>query len=182
MGDRCISVHTHHMKLDCTALGMVMTIIKTSRDTHGSSLEMEWTISPKSEGTPIHIHPAAIETYEILSGELAVYKKDRWITAKVGDKITIEKGEPHTFKNPTNQFIRVYNTHQPAMAFEQFFRGLEKFAKSGLVQNGKMNFRSTVAISTLWTNYSKEIVSVQPPAFVMHALAAYGRLTGTNFK
>ena len=170
------------MQLDCTELGMLLTIMKTSKDTDGQSLEMEWTISPNSGGTPIHIHPAAIETYEILSGELEVFKKDKWITARVGEKITIEKGEPHTFRNTTNGFVRVYNTHQPAMEFENFFKGLQKFANSGLVKNGNMNFKSIVGISTLWTNYPKEIVSVKPPSFVMRALGFYGKLIGTNFK
>ena len=170
------------MQLDCTELGMIMTIVKTSNDTDGKSLEMEWTLTPKSGGTPIHIHPNAIETYEILSGELEVFKKDKWITAKVGEKIAIEKGEPHTFKNITDEFVRVYNTHQPAMEFENFFKGLHKFAKSGLIENGKMSFKSIVGISTLWTNYSKEIVSVNPPSFVMKVLGVYGRLIGMNFK
>ena len=170
------------MHLDCTELGMLMTIVKTSKDTDGKSLEMEWTLSPNSGGTPVHIHPAAIETYEILSGKLQVFKKDKWITAGVGEKIIIEKGEPHTFKNITDEFVRVYNTHEPAMEFESFFKGLHKFAKSGLVKNGRMNFKSIVGVSTLWTNYPKEIVSVKPPSFVMKALGVYGRLMGMNFK
>ena len=170
------------MQLDCTELGMLMTIMKTSKDTDGKSLEMEWTLTPNSGGTPVHIHPEAIETYQILAGELQVFKKDKWITARVGQKIVIEKGEPHTFKNATNEFVRVYNTHEPAMDYENFFKGLHKFAKSGLVKDGRMNFKSVVAISTLWTNYPKEIVSVKPPSFVMKALAAFGRLHGVNFK
>ena len=140
------------MKLDCSEIGMVMTIVKTGTDTQGQSLEMEWTLSPNSAGPPVHIHPSA------------------------------ERGEPHTFKNTTNKYVRLYNTHQPAMHFEDFFKGLHKFAKSGLVRNGKMSFRSVVGISTLWTNYPDEIISVQPPSFVMKALGALGRMTGTNFK
>lgn len=170
------------MNLDCSEIGMIMTIVKTAKDTQGKSLEMEWTLSPNSGGTPVHIHPAAIETYEIISGELEVFKKDKWITASAGEKITIEKGEPHSFRNSTNAFVKVYNTHQPAMNFEGFFKGLHKFAKSGLVKNGKMTFKSIVAVSTLWTNYPKEILSVKPPAFVMKALAVYGRMTGVDFK
>lgn len=169
-------------QLDCSELGMVMTIVKTAKDTDGQSLEMEWTLAPNSGGTPVHIHPSAIETYEILSGELQVFKKDRWLTARAGDKITIEINEPHTFKNATNEYVRVYNTHQPALAFEEFFRGLHKFAKSGLVKDGKMDFRSIVGVATLWTNYPREIVSVKPPSFLMKALGAWGRLTGINFK
>lgn len=171
-----------NMQLDCTELGMVMNIVKTSKDTNGKSLEMEWKLSPKSGGTPVHIHPTAIETYKILSGELEVFKKDKWIRAGVGEKITIEKGEPHTFRNTTDQFVQVYNTHEPAMEFEAFFKGLHKFSKSGLVKKGRMDFKSVVGVSTLWTNYPKEIVSVKPPSFVMRALGAYGRLIGMNFK
>ena len=172
----------NHLTLDCSEFGMVMTITKTAKDTKGKSLEMEWTLSPNSGGTPVHIHPAAIETYTIISGELEVFKKDKWIRASAGQKIIIEKGEPHTFRNSTSEYVKVYNTHEPAMNFEGFFKGLHKFAKSGLVKNGKMSFKSIVAISTLWTNYPKEIVSVKPPGLLMKVLGAFGRLTGTNFK
>lgn len=170
------------MQIDCRELGMLMTVVKTAADTSGKSLEMEWTLAPNSGGTPVHIHPEALETYEIISGELEIFKNDRWITAKAGEKLSIEKGVSHTFRNNTNQEVRVYNTHQPAMAFEDFFKGLEKFSKSGLVKNGKMNFKAVVGISTLWTNYRKEIQSVKPPYFVMRILGAYGRLIGLKFK
>ena len=169
-------------RLDCSQIGMVMTIVKTTDDTEGKSFEMEWVLSPRAEGTPVHIHPEAIETYQILMGELEVFKKDKWITAKEGDKIIIEKGESHTFRNRTNHHVRVYNTHEPAMQFGGFFQGLHKFANSGLVKNGKMTFRSIAAIATLWTNYPKEIVSVKPPAFVMGVMAAFGRMMGINLK
>ena len=170
------------MQLDCSEIGMVMNIVKTGKDTNGKALEMEWVLSPRSGGTPVHIHPHAIETYEILAGELEIFKNNKWIKATAGDKVTVEKGERHTFRNSTNEFVKVYNTHQPAMQFEDFFKGLHTFANSGLVKNGKMNFKSIVGVSTLWTNYPREIVSVTPPPFVMRALAAFGRLTGVNFK
>jgi mannose-6-phosphate isomerase-like protein (cupin superfamily) len=169
-------------QLDCSQIGMIMTITKSSKDTNGKSLEMEWLLAPRSGGTPVHIHPEAIETYEILNGQLEVFKGDKWITAKAGDKVTIEKGEPHTFRNATNDYVRVYNTHQPAMQFEGFFKGLHKFANSGLVKNGKMSFKSVAAIATLWGNYPREIVSVKPPAFVMRIMGAIGRLMGTNIR
>lgn len=66
------------MQLDCTGLGMLMTIVMSSKDTGGKSLEMEWTLSPSSAGTPVNVHPAAVETYEIRSGKLEVFKEDKW--------------------------------------------------------------------------------------------------------
>ncbi|MFP4094945.1 MAG: cupin domain-containing protein [Cyclobacteriaceae bacterium] len=143
---------------------------------------MKWVLAPHSGVTPLHIHPYAIETYEILSGTLEVYKKDQWITARKGDRIVIEKGEPHTFNNTSSESVRVYNTHQPAMEFEDFFKGLHKLANSGYIRNGKMSLKSIIGLSTLWTNYSREIVSVAPPLFIMKTLGTFGRMLGINFK
>ena len=170
------------MNLDLKELGMDMTIVKTAKDTGGQSFEMKWTLSPNSGGTPLHIHPAATETYEILKGEMEVYKGNQWITARTGDKIVIEQGMPHTFKNITNQYVEVYNIHEPAMEFENFFKGLAKFAQSGLVKNGKMTLKSIIGVSTLWTNYPNEIISVKPPAVVMRMFGFVGRSLGINFK
>lgn len=170
------------MKLDCTELGMIMKISKSTQDTQGRSLEMEWELLPYSGGTPVHIHPEAIETYEVLSGELEVYKDGQWFTAKAGEKVVIDKGVAHTFKNSTNEVVRVYNTHQPALKFEEFFKGLCKFSQSGLVKNGKMNFNAIVGISSLWNNYSKELRSIKPPHMLMKILSFYGKLKGINFK
>jgi len=34
---------------------------------------MEWDLAPRTGGAPVHIHPHAAETYEVLEGELDVY-------------------------------------------------------------------------------------------------------------
>jgi len=52
--------------LDMTPIGMVFHVVKTSADTGGRSLEMEWTLFPKADGTPLHIHPTAKESYTII--------------------------------------------------------------------------------------------------------------------
>ena len=48
----------------------------------------------------LHIHPEAIETYEILDGEMEFFVKDKWINAKKGDKLTVQKGIIHALRNP----------------------------------------------------------------------------------
>ena len=98
------------MRLDCRQIGMVMTIVKTSDDTEGKSFEMEWVLSPRAESTPVHIHPEAIETYQILMGELEVFKKDKWVIAKEGDKVIIEKASP-TRSEIVRTIMYVFTTH-----------------------------------------------------------------------
>ncbi len=99
---------------------------------------MEWELAPYSGKPPLHTHPNAIETYEILEGEMEVFFNDKWSTLKKGNKATVDKGISHTFKNSTNKTVRVYNTHQPAMKFDEYFEGLCKIVNT-LSVNGKNN-------------------------------------------
>lgn len=40
-----------------TPIGMIFHIKKTPAETNGQSLEMEWELLPKADGSPVHIHP-----------------------------------------------------------------------------------------------------------------------------
>ena len=170
------------IKLDCSSLGMVITIMKSGDEHDGKALEMEWQVMPGAGGLPLHKHPFVEEVFEIRSGQLQVYAKGEWITARAGDVVTIEKGDPHTFKNITNDLVYLRNIHEPAMGFEDYFKGLHKFANSGLVKNNTMTFKSVLGLATLWNNYPVEIRSVNPPNLLMKTFALMGRLAGMNFK
>jgi len=169
-------------KLGNETIGMTMVFLNESTLSDGKSFDMEWEVFPGADGPPIHIHPHAIETYEILEGEMEFYLDGQWIKAIKGDRLKAEIGQPHTFRNKSDAIARVYNTHQPAMDFKGFFTGLHDFSQSGLVKEGKMTFKGMLGISTLFTNYPKEIVSVNPPAFIMKVLGTLGRAIGINFK
>jgi len=167
--------------LDLSPIGAKFIIRKTSADTQGRSFEMEWELEPDTLGPPVHIHPDAIETYSILDGEMEVFIKNKWLTARKGEKIIVEKGIPHTYKNLTNHVIRVYNTHEPAMLFEHFFEGFGKVCDSGVIRNRKASLPAMISMSVLWTKYSKEIQSVKPPFFMMKILGWIGRKKGIRF-
>lgn len=86
--------------LDFTPLGMKFTVLQTAADTGGKSLDLYWELLPKCnmEDPNPHIHPHAIETYEVLEGEMEFFIKDKWVPAKKGDKITIPKCVTHAFQ------------------------------------------------------------------------------------
>src|SRR3990170_36167 len=85
--------------LDLTPIGAVFRIKKTAAETGGRSFEMEWELAPQTGGTPIHIHPQALESYEVLHGELDIYVDGRWKTLSSGEKLAVAPGVPHTFRN-----------------------------------------------------------------------------------
>ncbi len=177
---------TKHQVLDMTPIGMRFTVLKTSADTEGKSLDLEWEILPgcNMKDPLIHIHPNAIETYEMLEGEMDFFVKDKWTTLKKGEKLAVEKGVYHSFRNPTNEIAKVFNTHQPALKMENYFEGICK-AVSEITNNGekelKMDMKSKMYMSVLVNQYRNEIVMKTPPAFIIKMMAFIGRLKGVKF-
>lgn len=66
--------------LDLSHIGAPFHIMKTATGTDGQALEMEWELQPRSSGTPVHIHPTASETYEVLEASFDVYVDGVWCT------------------------------------------------------------------------------------------------------
>jgi mannose-6-phosphate isomerase-like protein (cupin superfamily) len=167
--------------LDMSPLGMKFTVLKDAEQTNGKSLDLHWELLPgcNMKDPLVHVHPHAIETYEILDGEMEFYVKDKWIRAKKGDKLTVEKGVNHAFRNPTDKVVTVYNTHQPAFDMEAYFEDVSKILKK-LTDNGKkefnMNFRAKIHLGVLMNKYRREIVARQPPDFAVRILGVIGKL------
>jgi quercetin dioxygenase-like cupin family protein len=164
--------------LDLGPIGATFHVRKTAQDTDGKSLEMEWFLAPRSGGTPIHIHPAASESYEILEGELDLYVNGKWKRLSRGETASVEAGVPHTFRNPSMSVTRVYNTHAPAMRFGEYFESIHRVVKSGNVQPDRMTVRAMLYLSMLMVNFEDEIRSVRPPHFVMRVAARVASLLG----
>jgi mannose-6-phosphate isomerase-like protein (cupin superfamily) len=167
--------------LDLGPLGLKFSIKKTAAETNGQSFEMDMELDPQRDAGIIHIHPHAIESYEVLQGKFDVYINGNWKTLSVGEKAVVEKGVPHTFRNASNETTRVYNTHQPAMQFDQFFEALYKLANSGVsksTQRRQRTFKDILYVSVVYTSYPDEIQSVRPPYAIMQVLGFVGRLLG----
>ena len=164
--------------LDLTPIGAVFRIKKTAAETGGRSFEMEWDLAPRTGGTPIHIHPQARESYEVLQGELDVYVGGKWQALSSGEKLEVAPGVPHTFRNGSQAPVRVYNIHEPAMRFDAYFEGLDRIVKSGVIREGKITPKVILYLSVLMTSFKDEIRSVSPPYTVTRIFALLGRLLG----
>ena len=101
--------------LDLSPIGAIFHVTKTAKETQGGSFEMEWELFPKTGGTPVHIHPHATESYEVLAGELELYVDGTWRRLSAGEAASVDPGIPHTFRNASDAPAHVYNTHAPAM-------------------------------------------------------------------
>ncbi|MFN5135959.1 MAG: cupin domain-containing protein [Chitinophagaceae bacterium] len=177
---------TSSKMLDMTPLGMRFTVLKTAADTNGASLDLRWELLPgcNMKDPLVHTHPYAIETYEVLEGEMEFFVKDKWVKAVKGDKLTVEKGVAHTFRNPTDKVVTVYNTHEPAFQMQEYFEDVVKVLNAVTDNRTKpfsMNFKAKLYLGALMNNYRKEIIAVKPPDFVVRILGVISRLIGIKY-
>lgn len=172
--------------LDMSAIGMRFTILETAEDTAGRSLNLHWDLLPQCnmKDPLLHIHPHAIETYEILEGEMEFFIKDKWVRAKKGDSLMVPKGVTHAFRNPSDGIVKVYNTHQPAFRMENYFEDVCKVLAI-LTREGekefKMDLRTKLYMSVLMNNYRDEIIAKSPPDAAIKVLGAVAKLMGIKY-
>jgi mannose-6-phosphate isomerase-like protein (cupin superfamily) len=172
---------------DMTPIGMKFTVLKSGDDTQGKSLDLHWELLPgcNMKDPLVHYHPNAIETYEVLDGEMEFFVKDKWVGAKKGNKLSVPKGVAHTFRNPTERIVTVYNTHQPALQMENYFEDvclvLDKIT-SNRTKDYEMNFNAKLYMSVLMNNYREEIIATNPPDMVIKVLGLIAKLTGINYR
>ena len=98
-------------------------ILETAEETGGERFKTRMELEEQGE-LPPHLHPTAEESYEIIAGELEVQVNGEWTTVSAGEKVVIPPNTEHAFKNTGP--AEVINIHQPAMRFEEFFRGFTR--------------------------------------------------------
>ncbi|KAB7731841.1 cupin domain-containing protein [Rudanella paleaurantiibacter] len=177
---------TANQILDLTPLGMLFTVLQTRADTNGKSLDLHWELLPgcNMKDPLLHIHPNAIETYEVLKGEMEFFVKDKWVVAREGDKLMVPAGVSHTFRNPTNQTVTVLNAHQPALRMEEYFEDVSKVLDK--VTNNRqtefsMNPKTMLYMGVLMNRYRNDIIARNPPDAAVRVLGFVGNLIGLNY-
>ncbi len=169
-----------------TPVGMKFTVLQAGVDTNGKSLDLHWELLPgcNMKDPLVHTHPHAIETYEILEGEMEFFIRDKWVVAKKGDNLSVPKGVTHAFRNPTEKTVTVYNTHQPAFRMENYFEDVCKVLDKltdNRTKDFKMNLRAMLYMSALMNNYRQEIIAKKPPDAAIKFLGFIGSLVGIRY-
>lgn len=172
--------------LDMSPLGMRFTVLQTGEDTGGKSLDLHWELLPgcNMQDPLLHIHPHAIETYEVLEGDMEFFIKDKWVPANKGDKLSVPEGVTHSFRNPTAGIVKVFNTHQPAFNMEGYFEDVCKVLDKLTHQRTnpfKMNLRAKLCLGVLMEKYRKEIIARKPPDIAVRILGFIGKVIGIKY-
>jgi quercetin dioxygenase-like cupin family protein len=103
--------------------GSIYRVTRSSADTGGELLEMEWKLPAHGWAPQPHVHPRLTEEYQVHEGSLDVLVGSEWRKLTAGDAASVPPGIVHTFRvggSPT----RVRNVHRPPLDFEPYIRRL----------------------------------------------------------
>jgi mannose-6-phosphate isomerase-like protein (cupin superfamily) len=157
-------------------MGMRWEITRSTADTAGELFEATNWIDPRMPGPPVHVHPTAEESYQVIEGALEVFMNGEWSPVQAGEKATVPAGVPHSVRNAGDEPARIINVHQPALRFESFFRDMHRLIHEGKIKRlPPKEPRSAIYAAMLFGNYPDEIRTTKPPNGVFKALAFVGR-------
>lgn len=134
-------------------------------------------ITAGADGPPIHKHPTQEEYFHVLEGTLEVYRQDEWHKLKAGEGLQIPKDTPHTFRSRDTADCYFEYTVTPQGGFTQMLQTFETLMADGRIQSNS-DLRSLIYLAMTFKKHEQEIVSVNPPHFVMTALSGLGRVLG----
>ena len=72
--------------------GSIYRITRSSADTGGELLEMEWELPANGWAPQPHVHPRLTEEYEVLDGSLDVLLGSEWRTLTAGEAASVPPG------------------------------------------------------------------------------------------
>jgi quercetin dioxygenase-like cupin family protein len=164
--------------LNFAPMGMWWEITRATSDTGGELFEAINVLAPGFGGPPLHTHPFAEESYDVLSGTLDVCVDGQWRQLAAGQSVTVAAGTAHTLRNTQDTEVRLVNVHKPALAFERFFRRMHTLISAGQLNLPPKNLQSLVLVSMLFVDHEHEIRSAKPPHGLMRVIAFAGRMLG----
>jgi quercetin dioxygenase-like cupin family protein len=141
-------------------------------------LEMRNEFGARAGGPPVHVHPAAEESWEVLEGKLEVCVGGAWRMLGPGDKAIAAPGVPHTLRGHPDTPATIVNIHRPALRYAEFFRAFHRLVSTGAVRLPPKDPRSFLYLGVLFTAYPELQRTVKPPQVVVDVLGRIGRAAG----
>ncbi|MDX2240349.1 MAG: cupin domain-containing protein [Leptolyngbyaceae cyanobacterium bins.302] len=160
-----------------------MTILHSAQTNDGAYAKFQFDLPPGAKGSPLHYHTRMSETFTVLQGclEMEVGRKGNVRMLRAGERLEVPPGVPHSFRNPSNEWVTFTSENRPATGFDRFIRGM-----FGLAIDGKVNPEGmpTNLLQFALLIQQADLVLVGPPRvlqmLLIGGLAQLGRLIGVE--
>src|SRR5262245_5338696 len=114
-------------------MGMRWEITRSTEDTNGETFDSTHWYDAGEPGPIVHMHPNKEDSFTVIEGTLDVGLGGEWRPVGPGETATVPAGVSHTFRNASDETVKVDITMRPAGRSEAFFRGMHR-----LIQEGKI--------------------------------------------
>lgn len=94
-----------HSLASSPGMGMWSTILRYPEPGEAGTPAMLVWLSPEATALPAHVHTSRTETFRPVRGEPTVVVDDTPHRLGIGDEFTVEPGDPHYFRNDTDDFV-----------------------------------------------------------------------------
>jgi quercetin dioxygenase-like cupin family protein len=159
------------------AMGMRWTITRSTEDSGGEVFESTHWYDAREPGPNLHLHPDSDDTFAVIEGTLDVCIDGEWRSLRAGEAATVPAGVPHTFRNATDEAVKVDVSFRPAGRSEAFFRDMHRLVEEGKIRRlPPKDPRSAIYAAMLIGEYADHIRSVKPPDALFRTLAAVGKM------
>ncbi|GAA0411056.1 hypothetical protein Acor_14840 [Acrocarpospora corrugata] len=105
------------------AIGIGITMKTDGKSTHDAYSLFEYTVPPRTEGPPPHLHTREDESFIILAGRLDAHLGGQDFTLEHGDYLYLPRDVVHTFRNSSDEECRVISVVSPA-GLEGYYQAL----------------------------------------------------------
>ena len=161
--------------------GLRTVFRKTSWETDGELLRVDWMGSPGWTTGPDHVHPLQEERFEVLSGRLGLRVGGVERVLHEGEVTTAPAGSAHAAWNAGGDTVHALVDFRPDLRTETAFETLAGLARDGKT-NGAGVPRNPLRLALVLRQFEDEIYFLRPPLAVQRVifgvLAKVARLLG----
>ena len=162
--------------------GAQLKFLKTSRDTNGELVQVDFWMKPFGRGTGggDHIHPQQEERATILEGRLSYHRSGEKREAASGEIVSLPPGVSHYLYNNHPEPLHMIVEFRPALNTEHFWEKIFELGRQGKLRpNGNPNL---LQLAVLMNAFPDETYSAGIPVWlqklVFNLLAPIGRAFG----
>ncbi len=114
--------------------GERLTFLETAATTGGDLLKISIDMAPGGTLARPHVHPRAVEEFEVLSGRIQLKTDGKTRVAEAGESVIVPPGAAHVWGNPFDDPATITVAVRPALKMETMFETM-----FGLASDGKLN-------------------------------------------
>ena len=157
-------------------MGERWEITQSAADSSGEVFEATVWLDARMPGPPPHMHPNSEESFEVLEGSLDVFKDGAWTTLRPGETATVPAGAPHTFRNRSDEPVKISAQMRPAGRSEEFFRHMLALIREGKIRRlPPKEPRSAIYAAMVFVSYPDVSRVTGPLNGVFKAMALVGK-------